>query len=164
MKTGHRISALVIMGCVAMTATMNRASATPTGADSVERGRYLVTLAGCNDCHTPGYLMSEGKTPEDLWLTGDNFGWHGPWGTTYATNLRLRMGDFTEDEWVVYARHLQARPPMPWFNLNQMKEEDLRAIYRFTRHLGAAGKQAPAFLPPGQEPAPPFALFPSPPP
>ena len=25
----------------------------PLNEDSVERGKYLVTLGGCNDCHTP---------------------------------------------------------------------------------------------------------------
>jgi len=30
----------------------------------LERGKYLVTITGCNDCHTPGYAEGEGKTPE----------------------------------------------------------------------------------------------------
>lgn len=47
-----------------------------TGEDpTVARGRYLVTISGCNDCHTLGYLASNGTTPEGLWLTGDSFGW-----------------------------------------------------------------------------------------
>lgn len=133
------------------------------GKVSVEEGRYLVKIAGCNDCHTPGYLLSEGKIPEKLWLTGDAFGWRGPWGTTYATNLRIRMHALTEDQWVAYARGLKARPPMPWFTLNQMRERDLRAIYRFTRHLGPGGKEAPAYVPPDKEPKPPYASFPPPP-
>jgi hypothetical protein len=53
---------------------------------------------------------------------------------------------------------------MPWFNLNIMKDEDLRAIYQYTRHLGPGGKPAPAYVPPDKEPNPPYALFPSPPP
>lgn len=130
----------------------------------VEHGRYLSKIAGCNDCHTPGYLMSEGKIPEKLWLTGDSFGWRGPWGTTYATNLRTRIQELTEDQWVSYSRTLKARPPMPWFTLNEMKEQDLRALYQFIRHLGPGGQPAPAFVPPDQEPKPPFALFPPPPP
>ena len=40
-------------------------------ADSIERGRYLVIISGCNDCHTPGYAPSNGQTDESLWLTGD---------------------------------------------------------------------------------------------
>ena len=41
---------------------------------SVERGRYLAKIAGCNDCHTPGYAQMDGKVPEKLWLTGDQLG------------------------------------------------------------------------------------------
>ncbi len=140
------------------------AFAEPADAPSVERGRYLVKIAGCNDCHTPGYLLSNGEVPESGWLVGDTFGWRGPWGTTYATNLRLRMDGLSEDQWLAYARSLKARPPMPWFTVNEMHEADLRSIYRFVRQLGAAGTHAPAFVPPDREPPPPYALFPSPPP
>lgn len=129
----------------------------------VDRGRYLSMIAGCNDCHTPGYLLSEGKVAEERWLTGDRFGWRGPWGTTYAPNLRLHAAGMTEEQWVAASRTLKTRPPMPWFSLNRMHEEDLKAIYRFLRHLGPAGEPAPAYVPPDQEPKTPFALFPSPP-
>jgi len=128
--------------------------------EQVERGRYLSIIAGCNDCHTAGYLLSEGKVPENLWLTGDRFGWRGPWGTTYGVNLRLFINTLEEDQWVAFARALKARPPMPWYSLNIMHDEDLRAIYRFVRYLGRSGEPAPAYLPPDQEPEPPYALFP----
>ena len=57
----------------------------PKKADlkSLDRGRYLVKIAGCNDCHTRGYAETAGKVPEKQWLTGDQLGWRGPWGTTY---------------------------------------------------------------------------------
>jgi len=129
---------------------------------TVERGRYLLRTSGCNDCHTPGYPLSEGKTPEDLWLTGDTFGWRGPWGTTYGANLRLLAGQMTEAQWVDNARTLKTRPPMPWFNLNAMTAEDLGAMYQFLRYLGPAGKPAPAYVPPDQEPPGPYATFPAP--
>ncbi len=129
-------------------------------AQTVDRGRYLVTIAGCNDCHTAGYLASAGKIPEDLWLTGDSFGWRGSWGTTYGSNLRIVVQDLTEDQWVTLARNLTARPTMPWFSLNKIKDEDLRAIYQYIRQLGPAGKPAPAFVPPDKEPDPPYATFP----
>jgi mono/diheme cytochrome c family protein len=129
----------------------------------VERGRYLVKIAGCNDCHTPGYLLSEGKIPEKSWLTGDRFGWRGPWGTTYGSNLRLFMKGMTEKDWVTTARTLKRRPTMPWFNLNTMYAEDLQAIYQFVRYLGPAGEPAPAYVPPDREPKTPYALFPTPP-
>ena len=129
----------------------------------VERGRYLSKIAGCNDCHTPGYLLSEGKVPENVWLTGEKLGWRGPWGTTYASNLRLFVSGMTEDQWVRTARVLKSRPPMPWFTLNIMHEEELRAIYQFIRYLGPGGEPAPAYVPPDQEPKTPYALFPHPP-
>ena len=57
----------------------------------IEHGSYLVTVGGCNDCHTAGYAESAGEVPESDWLQGDSLGWQGPWGTTYATNLRLQL-------------------------------------------------------------------------
>ncbi len=129
----------------------------------IEHGRYLSVIAGCNDCHTPGYLLSEGKVREELWLRGDRFGWRGPWGTTYAINLRIFVNVMTENQWVETARTVKARPPMPWYALNMMKKDDLKAIYQFIRFLGASGEPAPAYLPPDQEPTTPYALFPSPP-
>lgn len=126
----------------------------------VDHGRYLIVIGGCNDCHTPGYIPSEGAVPEAQWLTGDVLGWRGPWGTTYAANLRLYMQGISEDGWLVAARNMRPLPPMPWFNVRQMTDDDLRAIYRFVRALGPAGVPAPAFVPPEQTPAPPFVQFP----
>lgn len=138
------------------------ALAEPSGADdaSVKRGRYLVHIAGCNDCHTPAYGMRDGKVPESEWLTGDALGWRGPWGTTYAPNLRLTMSEMTEEQWVRKAKSLATRPPMPWFNVRAMSTADLRAIYRYVRYLGPAGKPAPAYVPPDRVPPKPYAQFP----
>ncbi len=134
------------------------------GAHQLSRGKYLVEITGCNDCHTPGYATSGGETPEALWLTGDVLGWRGPWGTTYATNLRTLIPSMTEDQWVEVAQNLKSRPPMPWFSLNKMTVADLRSVYRYVASLGPAGGPAPAYVPPDQEPAPPFVTFPAPPP
>lgn len=125
----------------------------------VERGAYLVQVSGCNDCHTDGYTLNNGEIPRSEWLKGDTMGWYGPWGTTYGSNLRLFMANLSESEWLVAAKNLRARPPMPWFNLNVMEEGDLRAIYHFVRALGEPGQPAKAALPPGEEPQPPFAKF-----
>lgn len=128
-----------------------------------ERGRYIVIIAGCNDCHTPNYAPSGGKVEEKDWLVGDTVGWRGPWGTTYPVNLRQYMQNIGEKEWVAKAKKLETRPPMPWFNLNQMTDNDLRAIHRYVRSLGPAGEAAPAYVPPTQEPKPPYITFPAPP-
>jgi hypothetical protein len=129
----------------------------------VDRGRYLSRIAGCNDCHTAGYLLSEGGVAENLWFTGDRLGWRGPWGTTYAPNLRLFVKGMTEEQWVAFARTFKTRPPMPWFNMNKMHTEDMKSIYQFIRYLGPGGEPAPAYVPPDQEPKTPYALFPAPP-
>jgi mono/diheme cytochrome c family protein len=126
----------------------------------IKRGRYLVMIGGCNDCHTTGYAPSGGKVPEEQWLRGDALGWNGPWGTTYATNLRLYLQDMTEEQWVKKAKSLNARPPMPWFNVRAMSAGDLRAMYRYIKTLGPAGKPAPAYLAPDKTPPPPYVAFP----
>jgi hypothetical protein len=80
----------------------------------VERGLYLVTLGGCNDCHSPKKMTPKGPVPDearllsghradeklpqvpsnifgpDKWgaITNNSLtGWVGPWGTSYASNL-----------------------------------------------------------------------------
>ena len=80
----------------------------------IERGQYLVTAAGCNDCHTPKRMTPNGPVPDgarllsgqpadeklaevppnifgpDKWgaITNNHLtGWAGPWGTSYAPNL-----------------------------------------------------------------------------
>ena len=84
----------------------------------VERGHYLVTVAGCNDCHSPKKMTPNGPVPDetrllsghpadeklpevppnifgpDKWgaITNNNLtGWVGPWGTSYTSNLTPDM-------------------------------------------------------------------------
>jgi hypothetical protein len=80
----------------------------------VERGKYLVTVGGCNDCHTPKMMTPNGPEPdmsrtlsgqpatEKLapvpagLITPEKYGavtnnhltaWVGAWGVSYAMNL-----------------------------------------------------------------------------
>jgi hypothetical protein len=80
----------------------------------IERGLFLVTLGGCNDCHSPKKMTPHGPVPDqdrllsghpaneklpeipsnllgpDKWgaITDSNFtAWVGPWGISYASNL-----------------------------------------------------------------------------
>ena len=131
--------------------------------DANARGRYLVRITGCNDCHTAGFAMSNGATPEKDWLAGDALGWQGPWGTTYASNLRTYFQSIDEKTWLAMARSREFRPPMPTPSLRAMTDDDLRAIYRYVRSLGAAGQPAPAYVPPGQPAKGPVVTFPAPP-
>ena len=155
--------AAVTVGTAAAQSARADAAMSPAAAKMIDRGRYLAKIAGCNDCHTPGYMEKAGKVPEKEWLVGDSFGWRGPWGTTYAVNLRLYMQTLTEEQWLKKASTLEVRPPMPWYALHDMTKDDLRALYRFVRHLGPGGAPAPAWVPPDKEPKPPYATFPAPP-
>jgi mono/diheme cytochrome c family protein len=88
-------------------------SAAPAAhADKIARGKYLVTVAGCNDCHTPWKMGAAGpepdmtrmlsghpegfalppapKLPEGPWIVtvaATNTAWSGPWGVSYTANL-----------------------------------------------------------------------------
>jgi mono/diheme cytochrome c family protein len=154
------LSLILLAGLAASPATS--ATAIPS-AEQIERGRYLSVIGGCNDCHTPGYAPSGGKVPEAQWMTGDALGFAGPWGTTYPSNLRLRLGGMRVDEFKAYARALKTRPPMPYWALNTMSDADLEALWSFVHSLGPAGTPAPAALPPGSEAAGPVVRFPIPP-
>ena len=139
------------------------AAAAPASNDStaIERGRYVVRVAGCNDCHTRGFAASGGNVPEADWLTGDTLGFAGPWGTTYPSNLRLKLGDMDLATWTTYARSLKTRPPMPFWAVNAMTDDDLRAVWAYVRSLGPAGEPAPAALAPGQVAKGPVVRFPA---
>lgn len=89
-------------------------SAAPKGGGDaqIKRGEYLITLGGCNDCHTPWKMGPNGPEndrsrllsghPQELvitappspaggpWMasvTGTFTGWAGPWGVSFAANL-----------------------------------------------------------------------------
>ena len=165
-------TAVMVFVLLGLTACASQDQETRTGGEGLSkttsqdaRGHYLVVIAGCNDCHTSGFSRSEGTLSESEWLTGDPIGYHGPWGTTYAVNLRLFMQSFSEEAWVKVSRIVRTRPPMPWWILRELSEPDLRAIYRLIRGLGPRGEMVPPSLPPNQKPKTPYIHFvPQPPP
>jgi hypothetical protein len=122
----------------------------------IARGRYLVGFGSCNDCHTPGWRDSDGKIPAAKWMTGSTFGYRGPWGTSYATNVRLDFQALSEDQWLFMVRTRGGHWPMVWHDLRMLDITDQRAIYRFIRSLGSRGTQVPAALPPSVEPSTPY--------
>jgi hypothetical protein len=68
-------------------------------------------------------------------------GWQGPWGTTYALNLRLFVNNLSEEAWTQLAHAMRANPPMPFWTLNAMTKQDLRAIYQYVKSLGPGGRR-----------------------
>jgi mono/diheme cytochrome c family protein len=156
---------LALPGCqqtpqaASTTSAAPMATATPTApsdVDLIARGEYLVKIGNCNDCHTPGYGDVAGMIPKEKWLLGSPIGFHGPWGTTFPANLRLKTADMDDAAWLKYSGELHTRPIMPDFLVRAMKEQDRLAIFRFIKSLGPAGQPAPAYLPPGQKPQAPY--------
>jgi len=171
---GALLVAVLCAGCMASasnttqgatsSSTYSSSTGTPRvlAANDSAAGQYLTMVGGCNDCHTVGWAESNGKTPPAEQLTGSPVGYRGPWGTTYAANLRSVVQRATEDRWVQIlstADGGHGRPPMPWMNTAQMSDHDLRAMYRYIHSLGAAGNAAPRGLPPGTMPTTPYINF-----
>ena len=146
----------------AMGATALPLAALAAGGEvSVERGAQVAITHACHDCHTQGYAESEGKIDPAAALKGSPIGWRGPWGTTYALNLRLTVTEKvkSEDEFVQFAKTFKTRPPMPWFNVHAMDEADIRSLYRYIKSLGEPGEQVPEAVGPGEEPKTPYYIL-----
>lgn len=134
----------------------------------IERGDYLVNNLGhCVGCHTP--LGRDGQSDMSLFLSGvpERFagakagppqvaGFPGPRGSrVYAKNLtpdpETGLGRWTEEQFVRTFR-TGARPngskyavsPMEWNIYANMREEDVRAIYRYLRTIKPISNRAPA--------------------
>lgn len=126
---------------------------------SVEEGLRIATIGGCHDCHTDGFAASGGQVDPAKALMGSSVGFQGPWGTTYPANLRVVLSKMGEDEFVRYSRELKTRPPMPWFGLHAMTDNELKSIYRYVKSLGEPGEPAPDYVKPGDMPKTPFIVF-----
>jgi mono/diheme cytochrome c family protein len=126
---------------------------------SVEEGLRIATIGGCHDCHTDGFAASGGQVDPEKALTGSSVGFQGPWGTTYPANLRIVLSKMSEDEFVRFSRELKTRPPMPWFGLHAMTDNELRSFYQYGKSLGEPGTPAPDYVKPGEAPKTPFIVF-----
>lgn len=168
---------LTLVALVSMLASLSfstrtaRASDAAAKPDPVERGRYLVTIAGCNDCHTPGYLY--GQPDMSRKLSGSELGWPGPWGLAFAANLtpdkETGLGGWT-DEQVLEALRTGQRPDgrmlapiMPYMNFSELTDDDARAIVAYLRSIPAVKHQEPPPVPPGESYAGSTITFPAPP-
>lgn len=126
-------------------------------AVSVERGRHLIRISGCNDCHTPGFMEKGEQIPESEWLTGVALGWRGPWGTSYPSNLRRQLAAWKDaTAWIAMVRGRKGLPPMPWTSLHAMTDDELRSVHAYIRSLPVTGESTPAPVPPAEEPKSPY--------
>ncbi len=155
--------AMALAGVTSIVQAADLAIAKQADNEQIERGRYMVKTGHCNNCHTAGFANSEGQMPEEKWLLGSGAqGWRGPWGTTYASNLRINVHAMSETQWVDYVKSMKTRPPMPFWSTAATTPQDLAAMYKYIKQLGSAGEPGRQYLPPDQEPKPPFIQYPMP--
>jgi mono/diheme cytochrome c family protein len=148
------LRAMLAATALSLTAYANAAAPLAvTGGSAVIAGEYLVAIGGCNDCHTEGWDQAPGAVLPAQRLTGVAIGWHGPWGTSYAINLRLLMQQLSVEQWLQYVATMR---PMPLSNMRAMSEADLKAMYAYIRGLGPAGVPTPGDLPPDRMPTTPY--------
>lgn len=136
-----------LVGAASLALTMGA----PLAADvpSVEFGKHVSIIGGCHDCHTVGYNESAGQIDANVALMGSPAGFEGPWGKTFAKNLRLTVKDMSEDDWVTFSDTFKAGPPMPWYNVHELTELEARSLYQYIKSLpGGFGEQAPTAIPP----------------
>jgi hypothetical protein len=54
---------------------------------------------------------------------------------------------------------LKTLPPMPWYNVRAMEENDLRSLYRYIKSLGEPGDEPAVAVGPDEEPTTPFIVM-----
>ena len=136
----------------------------PAALDQVARGKYLVTIAACHDCHSPkldekmtidSTRLLSGRPvttfppmqgPGEIRASLDLTAWAGPWGNSYAANLTPDRetglgGRYTEASFIrtmrtgIKPEGETLAPPMPWAVYRNMTDEDLKAVFAYLSSL-----------------------------
>jgi cytochrome c553 len=171
-------SALAIVLGVVVSVPQSVGQANRGGATTpVERGKYLVNITGCHDCHSPK-KDAQGHIDETKMLSGRPMGtsvpsttageihtaldltaWTGPWGTTNASNLTpdpttgLVSRKYNEATFVAMFRTgkkpsgVAILPPMPFEMYANMTDDDLKAIWAYLQTIKPIRNQVPANAP-----------------
>ena len=123
--------------------------APPDRSDRMSYGKYLVSLGGCGDCHTP---IEKGQP-----VAGKEFAGGQVFRTTIGTvvtanitpDLETGIGKWSEEfflkkfyDYKEYGEGASPKAPgpeaftlMPWLSFSHLEEDDLRAIYAYLRTL-----------------------------
>jgi mono/diheme cytochrome c family protein len=124
------------------------------------RGEYLVTIGGCNDCHTPGYFF--GKPDTSRFLGGSDVGFEIPGqgvfvGRNITPDKGTGIGGWTREQ-IVTALQTGLRPDgrvlapiMPWHAFAELTEEDVASIAVFLQSLKTVSNQVPGPFKPGEK-------------
>lgn len=146
---------------MALVCVLLRAPSAHADTDLINRGRYLVALGGCEDCHTPGNFL--GKRDTSRTLGGSEVGFEIPkLGVFYGPNLtpdeETGLGLWTDAQ-VSTAFRTGKRPDgrtlsptMPWENLKTVTDADAQAIVAYLRSLQPVTNKVPGPFGPDQTP------------
>ncbi|HEY4173233.1 MAG TPA: cytochrome c [Rhodopila sp.] len=136
----------------------------------VERGKYLVTIMGCTDCHTPGHFF--GHPDEARYLGGSDVGFGIPnLGVFVGPNLTpddaTGLGKWTAQQ-IVTAITKGERPDgrflaptMPWRGFAALTQPDALAIAAFLKSLPPVHNKVAGPFGPNETPTV-FVLSPQP--
>jgi mono/diheme cytochrome c family protein len=136
----------------------------PARADEAQiaRGHYLVGVAGCNDCHTPGYFF--GKPDTARYLGGSDVGFEikglGVFvGPNLTPDKETGLGGWTSGQ-IVTALQTGKRPDgrtlapiMPWRAFAALTRPDAEAIAAFLQSLKPVHHQVPGPFGPDEKAA-----------
>jgi mono/diheme cytochrome c family protein len=126
----------------------------------ITRGKYLVTLNGCNDCHTPGYFF--GNPDMSRFLGGSDVGFEIPGqgvfvGSNITPDKKTGIGSWTPEQ-IVKAIQGGERPDgrilapiMPWHAFATLAADDAKAIAAFLQSLNPVSNQIPGPFKPGEK-------------
>jgi mono/diheme cytochrome c family protein len=111
---------------------------TPDLSTPEKRGNYLVTIAGCSDCHTP--QDTHGQPLPEMDFAG-GFILDGPWGRVASANLTPDPSGipyydealFVEVLRTGYVKARKLNQIMPWHSYRGMTDEDLSAVFAFVK-------------------------------
>ena len=115
-----------------------------TESSQLSRGKYLVQVAGCTDCHTPGHLL--GKPDMSRFLGGSDVGFEVPGlGTFVGPNLTpdaaTGLGNWTGEQ-ITTAPQTGVRPDgrmlaptMPWRAYAVLTKPDAVAIVAYLKNF-----------------------------
>jgi mono/diheme cytochrome c family protein len=127
----------------------------------IERGKYLMTLGSCTDCHTPGYFF--GKPDMTRQLGGSEVGFEIPGlGVFHGPNLTpdkaTGLGSWSEAE-IVTAIQTGKRPDgrmlapiMPWQAFAKLTKQDAQAIAAYLKSLPPVSNKVPGPFGPQETP------------
>ncbi|HEY1782811.1 MAG TPA: cytochrome c [Roseiarcus sp.] len=130
----------------------------PASADDTQiaRGKYLVVLSGCSDCHTPGALL--GAPDMKRYLGGSDVGFAIPGaGVFVGENLtpdeETGLGKWTDGQIIAAIRAGKTpegrdlSPVMPYAAFSHLADADAEAIAAFLKSLPPVSNKVRNFGP-----------------